>query len=106
MPYFLNLKGYEMHLFELARLKPFVNQYSSPAPSLQCWGLIGDKEHNFMFQHCHGGAGMILPKDVKFFATILSEIVVSSQCFLVLSLPTIPTLSIELNQWGGGALTS
>ena len=57
MPYFLNLKGYEMHLFGLARLKPFTNRYSSPAPTLQCWGSIGDEEHNFMFQHCHGGAG-------------------------------------------------
>ena len=57
MPYFLNLKGYEMHSFGLATLKPFANWYSSPAPTLQCWGSIGDKEHNFMFQHCHGGAG-------------------------------------------------
>ena len=51
------LKGYEMHLSGLARLKPFANHYSSPAPALQCWGLIGNEEHNFMFQHCHGGAG-------------------------------------------------
>ena len=57
MPYFLNLKGYEMHSFGLATLKPFANWYSSPAHTLQCWGSIGDKEHNFMFQHCHGGAG-------------------------------------------------
>ena len=25
--YFLNLKGYEMHLFGLAKLKPFANWY-------------------------------------------------------------------------------
>ena len=34
MPYFLNLKGYEIHLFGLARLKFFANRYSSPAPTL------------------------------------------------------------------------
>ena len=45
-----------MHLFGLARLKSFANRYSSPAPTLQCWGLIGDEEHSFMFQHCHVGA--------------------------------------------------
>ena len=52
IPYFLNLKGYEMHRFGFARLKPFANRCSSPA--LQCWGLLGDEEHYFMFQHSHG----------------------------------------------------
>ena len=65
MRYFLNLKSYEMHLLGLARLKSFANRYFSPAPTLQCWhngwGLIGDEEHNFMFQHCHGAQGKILP---------------------------------------------
>ena len=75
MPYFLNLKGYEMHLFGLARLKPFAKRYSSPAPSLQCWGSIGDEENNFMFQQCHGGAGDDFTVRCSFFATLLSKIV-------------------------------
>ena len=57
MPYFLNLKGYEIHLFGLASLKPSANRYTSPAPTLQCWGLVGDEEHNFIFQHCYGAWG-------------------------------------------------
>ena len=32
MLYFLNLKGYEMYLYGLARFKPFANQNSSPCP--------------------------------------------------------------------------
>ena len=56
-----------MHLFGLARLKPFANRYFSPAPTLQCWGSIGDEEHNFMFQHCHGGAGDDFTVRCKFF---------------------------------------
>ena len=67
MPYFLNLKGYEMHVFGLARLKLVANRYFSPAPTLQCWGSIGDEEHNFMFQHCHGGAGDDFTVRCKFF---------------------------------------
>ena len=34
MPYFINLKCYEMHLFRLARLKPLPNRYTSPAHPL------------------------------------------------------------------------
>ena len=67
MSYFLNLKGYEMHLFGLARIKPVANRCFSPAPTLQCWGSIGDEEHNFMFQHCHGGAGDDFTVRCKFF---------------------------------------
>ena len=62
-------------LFGLARLKPFANRYSSPAATLQCWGLLGEEKHNFMFQHCHGGVGLILLWGVIFFfSTILSKI--------------------------------
>ena len=38
MPYFLNFKGYEMHLFGLAILKPFGNRYSSAAPFFNVGG--------------------------------------------------------------------
>ena len=75
MPYFLNLKGYEIHLFGLASLKPSANRYTSPAPTLQCWGLVGDEEHNFIFQHCYGGVGGDFTVRCYFFPTILSKIV-------------------------------
>ena len=64
-----------MHLFGLARLKPFANRYSSSAPTLHCWGSIGDKQHNFMFQHCYSGAGDEFAVRCWFFATMLSKVV-------------------------------
>ena len=81
MLHFLNLKGYEMHLLGLVRLKLFANRYSSPAPTLQCWGLIGDEEHKFMFQHCHSGAGDDFTVGCFFLQQfcILSKIEVSNQ---------------------------
>ena len=53
MLYFLILKGYEMHLFVLARIKPFFCKSDIPPPPLPSFNLAGcyvTRNHNFTFQ--------------------------------------------------------
>ena len=59
MLYFLSFKGYEMHLFRLASCKLILLPRPIPALPFNVGG-VGDEEHNFMFQYCHMGMGMIL----------------------------------------------
>ena len=53
MLYFLTMKGPEMHLFGIARLKLMTYQYPFPVPIVKYWVVLHEEEHNFMFhQFC------------------------------------------------------
>ena len=70
---FLNLKGYEMHLFGIAKIKAFCKPVFLPGPHPSM--LRVTRSTISCFNIVLGAWGMILLEGVNFFATILSKIV-------------------------------
>ena len=71
----LYLKGYEMHLIKVNKIKTFCKLLFLPLPYPSKFGSVGAKKCTFMLQHCYEGMGDNF-KGVIFFPKSLSKIVV------------------------------